>query len=305
MSWVKTKRLCSFTNVPYAGNPAWVIIGVNPNESAEKLMKLASELNPLTDTTFVFPGEKEADISLRFFSKSAEVKFSGHGTIATYFALEDENFIKFSEPTTLIRQKTKSGIHTVELRVTNKKIQRATVWLPSPHLISMELEIKAISRFLGISPVDITDTGYPIGVVSTEHIEAVVPVKSLELLLELKPDFRLMRNYCERYGITGVVVFTTETKNKESNVHLRHFAPAVGINEDPISGIASAAVGYYLVQSKIFTGEEVVRIVVEQGFALRRAGIVYVHVHTYKNEILRVSFGGQAITTFEGKLLIP
>jgi len=305
MKWLKTKRISAFTRVPYAGNPAWVILGADPREDERKLVKLAKELNPLSDTTYVFPYDGDADIHMRFFSQSAEIRFSGHGTIAAYIALEDENLIKITEPVTCIKQKTKAGIHPIELRVQDKKIHRITVSLPAPKSVSMPFEIKTISKFLGVSPVDITDTSFPIKAIESGYIEVVVPIKSLDSLLNMNPNFQLLKNYCERFGITGMVVFSKETKERDSTVHLRHFAPSVGINEDPASGGAAACLGYYLVHSGIVPAEEMTRIVVEQGYAMQRPGIIYVHVYTIKKDIIRVAFGGQGIVTFEGRVLLP
>ncbi|MGQ9664368.1 MAG: PhzF family phenazine biosynthesis protein [bacterium] len=305
MDWIKAKRLCSFTDVPYTGNPAWVIIGMKSYADERTMVKLARELNPVSDTTFVFLGDEEADINLRFFSGSEEIKFSGHGAVAAYYAIEDEKMISISEPTTVLKQKTKSGIQAVELRVTNKKIHRVTISLPPPTTLSVNLEIKNIARFLGISPVDITDTRLPLSVVQSGHPEIIIPVKTLPQLLDITPNFALMKTYCERMKITGVVVFATETNSPKANVHLRHFAPAVGINEDPASGGAAVALGYYLVKNGVIPVEETTRIVVEQGYSLQMPGLVYVHIYTYNREILRVTFGGQAVSTFEGRIRLP
>ena len=117
MKWLKSKRVNAFTGTPYAGNPGWVILGADSQEDDNKLIRLARELNPLSDTTFVFPYKGDADLHLRFFSQSEEIRFSGHGTIAAYIALEDEDFLKFSEGVTCIKQKTKAGIQPIELRI--------------------------------------------------------------------------------------------------------------------------------------------------------------------------------------------
>ncbi|MGB9720396.1 MAG: PhzF family phenazine biosynthesis protein [bacterium] len=305
MDWIKAKRLCSFTAIPYAGNPAWVIIGMKSYVDEKTMMKLARELNPISDTTFVFSGDEESDISLRFFSGSEEIKFSGHGAVAAYYAIEEENVIHLEEPTTLLKQKTKTGIQAVELRITDKKIHRVTISLPPPSILSMNLEAKSIARFLGISPVDISETNLPLSVVQSGHPEVIVPVRSLPQLLDIRPNFALMKSYCQRLKITGIAVFTMETNEEEANVHMRHFAPAVGINEDPTSGGAAVALGYYLVKNKIIPAEETTRIVVEQGYSLQMPGLVYVHIDTYKNDILRVAFGGQAVMTFEGRIRLP
>ncbi len=305
MNWIKAKRLCSFTAVPYTGNPAWVIIGMKPFSDERVMIKLARELNPVSDTTFVFPGDNESDIILRFFSSSDEINFSGHGAVAAYYAIENEDMIMLKEPMTILKQKTKSGIQAVELRVADGKIHRVTISLPPPSTLSTNLDIKNIARFLGISPVDISETNLPLSTVQSGHPEIIVPVKSLPQLLDIKPNFVLMKNFCERLKIVGVVVFTTETNDPEANAHMRHFAPAVGINEDPASGGAAVVLGYYLVKNGVVPAEETTRIVIEQGYSLEMPALVYVHVYTYNKDILRVAFGGQAVLTFEGRMLIP
>jgi trans-2,3-dihydro-3-hydroxyanthranilate isomerase len=306
MHWLTTKMISTFTNKPYRGNPAWVVIGADASEDKRKLVRLTSELNPVSDTVFVFPEKEKADIRLRFFSQSEEINFSGHGTIATYFAIETEGFIKLVEPITLIRQQTNAGIQHLELRVKNKKIERVTVSLPEPQFVSTRIDIKQISRFLNIPPVDIFDSKYPVGVVAVSGCTGIiVPVETRDTLLSITPNFQLMKNYCDRLQITGVVVWCLDTIEKENTAHMRHFAPSVGINEDPVSGAASASLGSYLIKNGVMPMQEMTRIVIEQGYSINRPGIVYVHVHTYKNKIMKATFGGQGVVSFEGRVLLP
>ncbi|HEC77553.1 MAG TPA: PhzF family phenazine biosynthesis protein [candidate division WOR-3 bacterium] len=306
MKWLTTRRISTFTDKPYAGNPAWVVTGADKTESEKKLIKLASELNPLSDTVFVFPEKEGVDVSLRFFSQLEEISFSGHGTIAAYLGVEGESFFKLTEPITLVRQKTKAGVQHIELRVKEKKIQRVTVSLPQPQFISVPLDIKQIARSLSIPPVNIIDSKFPLGVVALSgSTDIIVPVDNCDTLLNITPNFPLMKSYCDRFHMTGVVVYCFETMEKDNTAHMRHFAPAVGINEDPVSGAASAGLGCYFIQNRIVPIEETTRIIIEQGYAMQRPGKVYVHVHTLKNQIMKVTFGGQGIVTFEGRTMLP
>lgn len=305
MAWLNTKRLSTFTRAPYAGNPAWVIIGADAFSTDQQLLKLARELNPLSDTTFIFPGGKDVDILLRFFSPASEIRFSGHGTIAAYFALEGSPMLKFTEPITMIRQQTKTGMQNVEIRIKDGVIERVTVSMPPPRFVDMPVEIKAVATFLGIPPVEIIETNFPVRVLDAGHASLVVPVRTLGQLLDLQPNYQLMKNYCTRFNLVSILAFSTETREPESNAHMRHFAPMIGINEDPVSGGAATSLGYYLVQNNIVPGEEVTRIVVEQGYSLQRPGLIYVHIHTYNKDVIRVTFGGHAVVTFEGRVLIP
>lgn len=306
MQWLKTKRVDTFAKKPYCGNPAWVVIGADRDESEARLIKLASELNPISDTVFVYTEEDGAGLALRFFSHSEEINFSGHGTIAAYLAMENEGLLKFTEPITLIRQKTRTGMQHIELRVRDRKIERVTVSLSVPQFLSTPLDIKQIARFLGIPPVDIVDTKYPLGVVSLSGCtEIIVPVADCPAITAVTPNFQLMKNYCDRFHFTGLVTFCMATIEKEYNAHMRHFAPSVGINEDPVSGLASASLGCYFVHNQIVDIEEMTRIVIEQGYSMNRPGCVYVHVHTHKNQIMKVTFGGQGMVTFEGRTVLP
>jgi len=306
MEWLTTKRISTFTNKAYAGNPAWVVIGADKSEDDKKLVKLASELNPVSDTVFVFPEKKDADLSLRFFSQLEEIGFSGHGTIAAYLGAEGEGMLELTEPISLIRQRTKSGIQHIELRIKDNKIERVTVSLPVPQFVSTPVDVKQIARLLGIPQIEVQDSMYPVGIVSSSgHTDIIVPVETYDILLSITPNFPLMKNYCDRLQITGIVVYCLHTMEKGNTAHMRHFAPSVGINEDPVSGAASASLGCYLIHNSIVPRSEMTRIVIEMGYAMKRPGRVYIHVHSYKNQIMKVTFGGQGVITFEGRTALP
>ena len=305
MKWLKTKRVSTFTQKPYEGNPSWVVIGADRNEDPVALARLAREINPLTGTAFPFPPENDADIYLRFFSGSGEMSYSSECTLAAYLGLEDEGLISFTEPTTLIRQKTKAGIQHLELRVKNKKVNRVTASLPVPQFISTPVDMKRIARLLGVTPIDVLSSSYSIGVVSLSGCtDIIVPLSSSDVLIHATPDFQQMKTYCETFQLTGIVAFCLETEDPANTAHMRYFAPAIGINEDPAAGAACAALGSYALQNRIVPrGEVLTRIVIEHGRAMKRPGTAYVHVHTYKNNILKVTVGGQGIVTFTGTVL--
>lgn len=305
MKWLTTKRISTFTRRPYEGNPSWVVIGADRNEDPAALARLARELNSLTGTVFLFPSENDADLYLRFFSSSGEMSFSSECTIATYLGLEGEDLITFTEPTTLIRQKTKTGIQHMEVRMKNRKVNRVTASLPVPQFISTPVDMKRIAHLLGVAPIDILGGNYSVGVVALSGCtDVIVPFKSRDVLISATPDFPQMKTYCETYQLTGIVAFYFETKDLTSTVHMRYFAPAIGINEDAVAGAACASLGSYMLQNRVVPrGEILTRIIVEHGHAMKRPGTTYVHVHTYKNDILKVTVGGQGVITFTGTVL--
>ena len=80
-------RVNSFTDRPFAGNPAGVVPdadGLNDNE----MQAIAAELNDVSETAFITSDpEGEADIQLRFFTSTMEVNLCGHATMAALFVL--------------------------------------------------------------------------------------------------------------------------------------------------------------------------------------------------------------------------
>lgn len=306
MKWITAKMVNTFTDQPFGGNPAWVAYGNDLIDEERMLTHLATVLNPVSDTAFIFPQQGDADVFLRFFSKSEEIAFSGHGTIAAYHALANESMLTISEPTTLIRQKTKAGTQHIELRVRDRQINRVTVSMPMPQFISLQLDMKVIARFLGLPPIEILDTTFPVGVVGLAgNTDVIVPVHSDDTLRDLTLNVPLMKNYCDRMRIKGVVVWCFDGDAESKKVHMRHFAPSVGIEEDPVSGAAGAELGCFMVHHKLIPVQDMNRIIVEQGHNMNRIGTVYVHVHTHDTQILKVSFGGQGLVIFEGRLLLP
>jgi PhzF family phenazine biosynthesis protein len=281
------------------------VIGADRNEDPAALARLAHELNSQTGTVFVFPPENDADLYLRFFSSRGEMSFSSECTLATYLGIEGENLITLTEPTTLVRQKTKTGVQHMELRIKGNKVNRITASLPVPQFISTPVDMKRIAHLLGAAPIEILNSKYSVGVVALSGCtDIIVPLNSRDVLINATPDFHQMKTYCETYQLTGIVAFCLETEDPANTAHMRYFAPAIGINEDPVAGAACAALGSYLLQNRIVPRRDVLtRIIIEHGHAVKRPGVAYVHVHTYKNNILKVTVGGQGVVTFTGAVL--
>lgn len=303
--WIKAKRMSAFTSTPYCGNPAWVIMGAE-SLNDEQMRRLANDLNPLSDTAFVLPeATTEADIYLRFFTGSGEVNFSGHAAIATYFALGGEKVLSIKEPQMMVRQRTKAGVQQVELRVKGDKITRATILLAKPNYLEVDANPVAVAKFLGLTANDIATATLPLEAISVGFFDLIVPVKSLQIMENINPNFSLMDSFCTRLGIQGVIAFCRETFEAGDTAFMRHFAPSLGVNEDPISGASAGSLGCYLIRHNLIEPTTFSRIVVEQGYLHNHQGRVYVHIECTRDQILRVKVGGNAVLTFTGYILTP
>ena len=150
----------------------------------------------------------------------------------------------------------------------------------------------------------------------------MVPVRSLAEVQALSAD-RLntaaLNRVCRELGTACVMVFTFECEGKrsgsfeterpEATVHVRMFAPLLGVPEDPATGSANGALGAYLVHhasasSALRRAVEVTElttyIVSEQGAEINRPGTLYVEVDSRGEEITAVRVGGQVVLVAEG-----
>jgi PhzF family phenazine biosynthesis protein len=81
------------------------------------------------------------------------------------------------------------------------------------------------------------------------------------------------------------------------------FAPAIGINEDPVTGNANGPLGAYLVHHGLVKhGGDYFNFNGKQGEILGRPGIVEVNVEIKNGEPTRVRVGGDAVIVFQTEI---
>ena len=142
----------------------------------------------------------------------------------------------------------------------------------------------------------------------------MVPVRSLAEVQALdagKLNTAALNRVCRAVGTECVMVFTFECEGKrsgsfeterpESTVHVRMFAPLLGVPEDPATGSANGALGAYLVHHRaVPITEPTTYILSEQGAEISRPSTLYVEVDSRGEEISAVRVGGQVVPVLEG-----
>jgi predicted PhzF superfamily epimerase YddE/YHI9 len=107
----------------------------------------------------------------------------------------------------------------------------------------------------------------------------------------------------ERDGWIGVSVYVLpEPGDERLRVDVRHFAPLVGVPEDPVTGSAAGALGACLAAAGV-GGPADLEMVVCQGASLGRPGEVAVRVASDGGAPRRVRVGGRVVPLFEGRVL--
>ena len=98
-------------------------------------------------------------------------------------------------------------------------------------------------------------------------------------------------------------MFTFDTNDPEALTTGRMFAPAIGINEDPVTGNANGPLGAYLIHHHLVEHPQqgIFQFKGKQGEAIKRTGIVEVMVHIENGEPVKVQIGGNAVIFFKAE----
>jgi len=286
----------AFTTDLLTGNAA----GVLPDAaglSDQQLQAIAREL-AASETAFILPST-EADRKLRSFTPREEVPICGHATIAAHALLHTDGALEAGT----YSLETQVGVLDIEIE------DDGTVWMTqnTPQVDTREVSYERLADVLGTDEATLQDVGadIPVARASTGLPVLIVPINFLESLGGLDPDFTALQQLSEEYDVAGIYVFTFDTLSGESTAHGRFFAPAVGIDEDPVTGTASGACAAYLdsVGSAAFDDlDDELRF--EQGHFLDRGGVVRVQLETGDSGT-QIWIGGHAVTSIEGTLTVP
>jgi trans-2,3-dihydro-3-hydroxyanthranilate isomerase len=132
----------------------------------------------------------------------------------------------------------------------------------------------------------------------------MTPIRSLAEVQGLdagKLNTAVLNQVCRDLGTECVMVFTFETERPESTVHVRMFAPLLGVPEDPATGSANGALSAYLVHHRaVPMTEPTTYIVSEQGAEINRPSTLYTEVDSKGEEITAVRVGGQTVLVAKG-----
>jgi trans-2,3-dihydro-3-hydroxyanthranilate isomerase len=292
-----------FTDVPFGGNPLAVFPDAEGLTSAD-MQRLAREMN-LSETTFVLPPQApEADFRVRIFTPAREIPFAGHPVVGTHWVLAHLGRVDLHEPVTQVRFELGVGVLPADLHVAEGAVERVVMTQDRPTFHALLGDLSDLAAGLDLPAEAIAQTGFPVQVVSTGMPQMMVPVRSLAEIQGLAADelnVAALNRACRAVGTECVMVFTLETERPDASVHVRMFAPLLGVLEDPATGSANGALGTYLVHHQVVSvTEPTTHIVSEQGAELNRPSTLYVEVDHRDGEPVGVRVGGQVTPVIEG-----
>ncbi len=254
----------AFTDRPFSGNPAGVCI-LEEMRDDRWMQNVAKEMN-LSETAFLV---KAADgYDLRWFTPETEVELCGHATLASAHVLWEERHLQPGEEA---RFQTKSGLITA---------RQQEGWI--------EMDFPAEPEKAAVPPPELAAALDVLPVyIGKNRFDYLVEIESENVLRRLKPDFSVLGQVPMR----GVIVTARSLSTKYDFIS-RFFAPAVGIDEDPVTGSAHCCLGPYW-QKKLK------RYQLYAYQASARGGEIHVRVSAD-----RVMLSGKAVTVLRGELMI-
>ena len=255
----------AFADRPFVGNPAAVCLLQQPRDEAW-MQLVAREMN-LSETAFLV--KRGHGYDLRWFTPTVEVDLCGHATLASAHVLWEQGQLKPGEPACF---HTKSGVLTA--RKDGTWIEMDFPATPAKPVSIAEQE--TVESVLGVKA----------GSVGKSLYDYLAEVDSEEAVRTLRPDFTRLG----RLQARGLIV-TSAASSKDYDYVSRFFAPAAGVDEDPVTGSAHSCLGP-------FWKERLGRDGLIGYQASARGGFVRTRC-----EGDRVLISGQAVTVLRGELL--
>lgn len=203
----------AFADVPLTGNPAAVM----PLDQwlDEGLMQRIAAENNLSETAFMVPSDRDdADFDLRWFTPTTEVELCGHATLASAHVLLSGDAVRFS---------TRSGILTV-----TRADDLLQLDLPVAPL--REVREPELCNALGLPDS-------PVWLATACNDGAIIEVPDESAVRSTSPDFAALSKIHRMAIVTA--------RGDREDVVSRVFVPYCGIDEDPVTGSAHAALVPY------------------------------------------------------------
>ena len=254
----------AFTAEPFTGNPAAVCLLPSPRD-AEWMQRVAAEMN-LSETAFLIRRGDAFD--LRWFTPATEVDLCGHATLASAHALWELGELP---------RGGRAEFHTKSGRLT---ATQEDGWI--------ELDFPATPPSPAEPPEGLTEAiGARPSFVGRSRFDFLLEVSDEQTVRGLRPDLVRLATL----PVRGVIV-TSRASTDEYDFVSRFFAPAAGVDEDPVTGSAHCCLAPYW-HGRLGRTTFVARQVSPRGGTMRL---------TLEGD--RVKMRGQAVTVLRGELRV-
>ena len=262
--------------------------------SREEMQGIAREMN-FSETTFVLPSQMEECVSkVRIFTPGAEIPFAGHPTLGTTYVLKKKGLVEQTAPSVNLEL----GIGPIKAEYVQDDL--ICMYQPKPIIIGEYKDRQRMGQILSI-PTHGIDPNFPMSFVSTGFPFLIVPITDLTMLKSVNINTNVLFNTLKDFPSEKILIFCTETHHENSSLHVRMFAPSVGVMEDPATGSAAGPMGAYTESFSVLEDHSKGELLtLEQGYEINRPSKLLVKCQYDSNGINSVNVSGQVKTVVEG-----
>ena len=262
MTELRFTQVDAFADRPFTGNPA-AVVPLDQWLPDEVMQAIAME-NNLSETAFTVPASGDADYELRWFTPTTEVVLCGHATLASGHVLIVGDSVRF--------RTRKAGVLAVGRQGESLALDLpATLVKPATNdELLGALGTPGAELYLSYAGAEAT---------------AVILLADAAAVRACAPDMKAL-------GEIDLMAIVTAPGDEGYDVVSRVFVPAWGVDEDPVTGSAHAALAP-------FWAERLGRDSFTAFQASRRGGRVECRLQGD-----RVVLGGPCVTVIQGTLRI-
>jgi trans-2,3-dihydro-3-hydroxyanthranilate isomerase len=284
-----------FSEKKYQGNQL-AVVNVRETLTDSEMQKFATEIH-FSETTYILSEEtRNGGYDVRIFTPQIEVPFAGHPTLGTAYIIQ-QAIIK--KPVEKVVLNLKVG--QIEVAITYKEGHPDFLWMKQVNpTFGQVFKPEVLARILNLG-IDVMDEKYPVQEVSTGLPFIIVPLKTLEIMKNIKIDKERYFNLIKGTQAKAILVFCPQTINSGNDLHVRVFCDYLGISEDPATGSANGCLAGYLVKHRYYKNHEVA-LRVEQGHEMGRPSLIYLKAREIEEGNIEVIVGGKVIPVARGEI---
>ncbi|WP_342220211.1 PhzF family phenazine biosynthesis protein [Rickettsiella endosymbiont of Miltochrista miniata] len=266
---MKVKIVNVFSINNQGGNPC-AIVDNAAHLSTDEMQAMATDFN-LPETVFIIPDKNQ--YLLRFFATKGELPLCCHGALgAAYYLFKSDSGKSFN----IKSYQTKLDL---DIACNDNLISMSIV--NNGKIVDDNIDLDIISKLLVIDKASI-NAHSSCAIVSIGSPKLLMPVIDRNILFNMAPNLELISQWCKKYSVNGVYVYSNDTEQPHADYVGRNFNPLFSHQEDIATGVAAAALAFIL---NLKNDNKKNNFIIEQGANLGRPSKIYVFVTTDKIQI--------------------
>jgi PhzF family phenazine biosynthesis protein len=266
---MKVKIVNVFSINNQGGNPC-AIVDNAAHLSKDEMQAMATHFN-LPETVFIIPDKNQ--YLLRFFATKGELPLCCHGALgAAYYLFKSDYGKSFN----IKPYQTKTDL---DIACNDNLISMSMV--NNGKIIDDNIDLDIISKLLAIDKTSI-NAHLPCAVASIGSPKLLAPVIDRNILFNMELNLDLISQWCKKYSVNGVYVYSNDTEQPHSDYVGRNFNPLFSNQEDIATGVAAAALAFML---NLKNDKEKNNFTIEQGANLTSPSRIDVSIDPEKISI--------------------